>query len=172
MSLKSFDDFCAKMVNNEPLQRKDIFDERQKLVRSKILIQSLTLFGALVSINTLIMECGPQWCESYFAPIALFAAICYLYYIIRNSAQGSLFGLDGTSSQTFTACIVLTECVFIPLFKFLNADEKTEFTIINNGMLSEKFVLLLFYIIGIAVSLTVILLARRFKKSQNEEAEQ
>ncbi len=168
MSLKSFDDFCAKMVNNEPLQRKEILDERQKLVRSKILTQSLTLFGILVSVNTLIMECGLQWCESYFAPVALFIALCYLYYIVRNSSQGSLFGLDGTSSQTYIAWIVLTECVLIPLFKFFNSDEKAGFTVINNGTLSDKFILFLFFIIGASASIVVLVSARRYKKTDKE----
>ena len=102
MSLKSFDDFCAKMVNNEPLNYSAVyFDERQKIVRSKILIETLTLFGIAVTLNTLIMEWGLKWCEGYFAPIAVFMALCYLYYILRSVKQGTLFGVENPPNELY-----------------------------------------------------------------------
>lgn len=34
MSLKSFDDFCAKIVNNDPIEQKEVYDERQNMIRT------------------------------------------------------------------------------------------------------------------------------------------
>lgn len=66
MSLKSFDDFCAKIVNNDPIEQKAIFDERQSIVRSQITIRALWAFVIMTSINLTIMECGLQWCGAGF----------------------------------------------------------------------------------------------------------
>lgn len=60
MSLKSFDDFCAKIVNNDPIEQKEIFDERQLIVRSQITKRALWAFVIMSGINLIIMECGPQ----------------------------------------------------------------------------------------------------------------
>ena len=58
MSLKSFDNFCAKMVNNEPLSQKEILDERQKITRQKITLQAVILFAIMCVANTPIMDFG------------------------------------------------------------------------------------------------------------------
>ncbi|MGN0683233.1 MAG: hypothetical protein ACI4JY_06095, partial [Oscillospiraceae bacterium] len=65
MSLKSFDDFCAKMVNNEPLSQKEILDERQKITRRQITARAAVLFSILSVANTFIMDCGLKWCETF-----------------------------------------------------------------------------------------------------------
>lgn len=77
MSLKSFDEFCAKVVNNDPVDNKDIFDERQSISRTQNTMRAMRLFIVLTCLNILITECGPRWCESIIAPTALFAAIAY-----------------------------------------------------------------------------------------------
>ena len=54
MSLKSFDDFCAKIVNNDPIvSQKDIFDERQTVVRSQITTRALWAFVIMSGISLL-----------------------------------------------------------------------------------------------------------------------
>lgn len=86
MSLKSFDDFCAKIVNNDPITtQKDIFDERQTVVRSQLTTRALWAFVIMSGINLIIMECGPQWCESWVLSTALFGAIAYLYWVCANA---------------------------------------------------------------------------------------
>lgn len=56
MSLKSFDKFCERMILAEPGSQKEIFDERQKIVRSRITIEALLIFGCSAILNCMIME--------------------------------------------------------------------------------------------------------------------
>ena len=55
MSLKSFDEFCAKIINGKPVE-KEIFDERQKLVRTQITVEAFKVFTVTACVNVLIME--------------------------------------------------------------------------------------------------------------------
>ena len=93
MSLKSFDSFCLKMVNNEPLSQKEILDERQKITRQKITLQTVILFAIMFAANTLIMDFGLKWSESYAAPMMWFYLASIIYWLIANSVNGSLFGI-------------------------------------------------------------------------------
>ncbi|MBD5099470.1 MAG: hypothetical protein HDT35_08015 [Clostridiales bacterium] len=141
MSLKSFDDFCAKMVNNEPIQKKEILDERQSIVRSRITIRALWAFIIMAVVNLLVMECGPQWCESWVLSTAIFGAIAYLYWVSANARQGSLFGINGTSDVAFQAVMLITDGILIPLLVCINGDNADFFTnfFVRNGMISEYF---------------------------------
>ena len=171
MSLKSFDDFCAKMVNNEPLNYSAVyFDERQKIVRSKILIETLTLFGIAVTLNTLIMEWGLKWCEGYFAPIAVFMALCYLYYILRSVKQGTLFGVENPPSTKVGAIFCIIECIYFPLMNFTGKD--SEFLAAKDGMLTTHFVLLIFYVIAVIDAILVLIFYNLHKKAEKAEVEE
>ncbi len=107
MSLKSFDKFCEKIINGEPVDNKEIFDERQERVRTKGLIIALVCFGSLCAMNTLFMECGMCWSKSYFMPMTIFMALCYLGFLLYNARRGSLFGINGTSKAAMTASFLI-----------------------------------------------------------------
>ena len=137
MSLKSFDDFCARMVNNEPIQQKEIFDERQKLVRSQLTIRALWTFVIAACVNIIVMECGPQWCESAVLSTAVLGAAAYMYWVIANARRDTLFGI-GNSSTTNTA-MLFVDGLLIPIM-FINRDEgdKTAGFFFRNGLVSEN----------------------------------
>ena len=59
-------------------------------MRSKLIIEALTVFGAAVSLNTLVMDCGVKWCDGYFAPVVLIIALCYMYWLIRAVKKGAI----------------------------------------------------------------------------------
>ena len=44
MSLKSFDKFCERMILAEPGSEKEIYDERQKQIRTQLTVEALTVF--------------------------------------------------------------------------------------------------------------------------------
>lgn len=164
MSLKSFDKFCEKIIMGEPapINRKEIFDERQNQVRQKLTIEALTVFGAAVSLNTLIMECGAKWCEGYFAPIVLLVALCYMYWLIMVVKKGALFGVEGTAKAERTAGMLIGMSVVYSLMMFLNEDK--EIYIFRDGMLSEIFVIMLFYVIAVVCGAVTLVLAHKEKK--------
>lgn len=167
MSMKSFDKFCEKIINGEPVDNKEIFDERQNFIRTKSLVYALVLFGSLCSSNTLFMECGMRWSESYFLPIAVFMALCYLGFILHNARRGSLFGINGTSKATMTASYLMAQGIVMLVFKLI--DEKEPFCVIKDGRVSEIFLLVLFLALEILCGAVTLVIAWKFNKSKEEE---
>lgn len=172
MSMKSFDKFCEKMVNNEPLNEKAIFDERQNQLRQKYTIEALCVFAGTSFLNTLIMECGVQWSESYVMPIVVFALISYLYWVIRNAANGTLFGVNGTRAvgSTGFACVAMGSA-FLPMFLPESAEEWDVF-FINNGMVGEHFLLAIADALYFGTGIAVLIAVSRYKKSRRESSEE
>ncbi len=168
MSMKSFDKFCEKLITGEPVPQKEIFDERQSVLRTKSLVTALTCFGALSAANTMLMECGLKWSESYFGPIAIFMAVCYLVFLLDNARRGSLFGVNGTAKATMTAILLIVQgAVYI----LLNIDDEEPFCIIKDGMVSKVFLLMMFFVLVIACGIITIILAHKFNKSRESEEE-
>lgn len=170
MSMKSFDKFCEKIINGEPVESKEIFDERQSFIRTKSLVYALIWFGSLCFANTLFMECGMRWSESYFLPIAVFMALCYLGFILHNARQGSLFGVNGTSKGTMTASLLMAQGIVMLVFKLL--DEEEPFCVIKDGRVSEIFLSVLFLALEIVCGAVTLVIARKFNKSKEEKNEQ
>lgn len=173
MSLKSFDDFCAKIVNNDPIEQKVIFDERQSIVRSQITVRALWAFVIMTSINLTIMECGLQWCESWVLSTAIFGAIAHLYWVTANAKRGSLFGLNGTVPIFNQTLFIFGDSIFIPLMIFSDedhADIATSF-FIRNGMVSDYFAMVLAAVLWLTSGIVMAVNIRKFKKKELEEKE-
>lgn len=170
MSLKSFDKFCEKIIMGDPapINQKEIFDERQNQVRQKLIIEALTVFGAAVSLNTLIMDCGLKWCEGYFAPIVLILALCYMYWLIRVVKKGALFGVEGTAKAERNAGMFIGMSVVYSLM-FLNGDK--EIYIFRDGMVSEILVMMSFYVIAVVCGVVTLILAHKEKKRIRAESD-
>ncbi len=167
MSMKSFDKFCEKLITGEPVPQKEIFDERQNVLRTKSLVMALTCFGSLSAANTMLMDCGIKWCESYFGPIAIFMAVCYLVFLLDNARRGSLFGVNGTAKATSTAVLFIIQGF---VFLLIQMDEEP-FCVIKDGMVSKKFLLILFFVMEIVCGIITIILAHKFNKSRESEEE-
>lgn len=163
MSMKSFDKFCEKLITGEPIPQKEIFDERQSVLRTKSLVIALTGFGSLCAANTMLMERGLKWSESYFAPIAIFMAVCYLVFLLDSARRGALFGVNGTAKATMTAILFIVQgAVYI----LLNIDEEEPFCVVKDGMVSKVFLMMLFFVMEIVCGIVTIVLAHKFNKSQ------
>lgn len=172
MSLKSFDEFCAKMVNNDPVQQKEIFDERQKLVRSQLTIRALWAFVIVASINILVMECGPQWCESWVLSTAMIGAAAYLYWVIANAHHGTLIGVSGTSAVT-QSTMFLVDGLMIP-FVFIMHDKDSEPVtdfFFHDGMVSENLLAIIagvFLIVAAAVTMSSAYHYQKLKRNDGD----
>ena len=169
MSLKSFDDFCAKVINGDPVDTKDVFDKRQSVLRTRITMEAMRLFIILTCLNMVIMEAGPAWCESIVAPTGVFYMIAYIYWLIKNSLKSSLFGLKGTISLTNQAIIVFSLGIIMPFFIAGEREDFFECFFIRNGMVSENVILMLFCVLCIISEITVVVLARRYNKRRSED---
>ncbi len=120
MSLKSFDKFCEKVVNGEydgePV--KEIFDERQNILRMQLTKRALWLFVITSGINLIIMECGPQWCESWVMSTAIFGAAANLYWTAATARRECMFGLNGAEPIIRQMMFIFIYCLGIPLYTF------------------------------------------------------
>lgn len=168
MSLKSFDDFCAKIVNNDPIPEKEVFDERQNMTRLQLTKRALWLFVITSGINIIVMECGPQWCESRVLSTAFFGAAAYLYWVAANIRHGSLFGLHGTAPVSSQIGFLFGDTVFIPLL--ILSDKEHDDVIgnffIRNGMVSEYFMTVLNGAILLTSGIVMAVSAYRYKKNE------
>ena len=166
MSLKSFDNFCAKMVNNEPLSQKEILDERQKITRQKITLQVVILFAIMCVANTLIMDFGLKWSESYAAPMMWFYLASIIYWLIANSANGSLFGIEGTIHVKRNGFV----CFFISVVNGLAliTDEK-ELVAMKDGVLTNRFMMLIMLVMALILGIISFILAFRYNRNQKSQ---
>ncbi len=171
MSLKSFDKFCEKLILAEPGSEKEIFDERQKLIREHITFNSVLLFAGLSATNTLIMDWGLQWCGMYFAPMILFYVISYISWIMANSYKGSLFGVEGTGFVKKNAfCMIFVSIV--SLLNLLVTSFEEKFSVLKNGMLSVRFIGVIAFTLLLAAGIAAFVLAHRYEKAQKEHPEE
>lgn len=168
MSLKSFDKFCERMILADPGSEKEIFDERQKLIRERITFNSVVLFATLSAVNTITMDWGLQWCEMYFGPMILFYVISYIYWIIANACKGSLFGVGGTKFVKSNAFIMLFVSV-VNLLNLLVRSFDEEFSVIKDGMLSVRFIGVIAFTLLLIAGIAATVLAHRYDKSQEQQ---
>lgn len=168
MSLKSFDDFCARIVNNDPIPEKEVFDERQMMIRAQITTRALWLFVITSGINIVVMECGPQWCESWVLSTAFFGAVAYLYWAAANIKRGSLFGLHGTVPVSSQIGILFGDSIFLPIMILSGKEpnDVSDYFFIRNGMVSEYFMMVIDGALLLITGIVMAVSASRYKKSE------
>ncbi|MGN1341353.1 MAG: hypothetical protein ACI4WS_13760 [Oscillospiraceae bacterium] len=166
MSLKSFDKFCEKMILGEPGSEKEIYDERQKQIRTHLTVEALTVFSALSMIAVAINETGFQWCEGCFPVMVLCAALSYGWWVIRNAVKGSLFGFSGKGVK-YTAILML---IYSPIYEILLLPNDLEkLTFIENGKLTTKAVVTISLLLMVVFAIITLVLYSRKKRSEADE---
>lgn len=164
MSLKSFDKFCEKMITGEPSSEKPIYDERQNIVRSRLIIEALTIYGVASMLDAMVAEAAYMWCESYFAQMVLIAALSLMWYLIRCAAKGALFGVNGTYFAKITGCCWIGMGLFFVLYNVF----KDNMSIVSDGALSDDFVYAVSYGLLALCGIFQIIMARREDKRRKE----
>ena len=167
MSLKSFDKFCESIIMGEPKSQKEIFDERQKIVRSRITIEALLIFGCSAILNCMIMEECYKWAESQLAAMGLLVSLCLLYWQVRCAAKGCMIGTHGKFAQVFSGVYI----IFISVLGILSIDISGEPDfIIKNGALSKDFIGVVVMLILLAVGIiTLCVIRHENKRDETEE---
>lgn len=173
MSLKSFDKFCENIILGEPGSQKDVFDERQNIIRSKVMTEAFQLYAVLTFVAFIIYEAGHAYAESVVSVMVVCMAVCYMFWVIRNLCLGTLFGIKYTQTS-FTAYFILAEMIVYSFLMFDDfeetvADGKSFF--VNDGALTEVFLFSVALAIMLVSSLIIIIAVNRKKKS-DEAAEE
>lgn len=163
MSLKSFDKFCERMILAEPGNEKEVYDERQKQIRTQLTVEALTVFGAMSMLAVMINETDLQWCEGCFPVMVLCAAISYGWWVIRNAVKGSLFGISGKGVK-YAAIITL---VYSPIYEILIlSDNLGTLSFIENGMLTTETLVMFSLLLMIVFAIITLVLYSRKKRSE------
>lgn len=155
MSMKSFDKFCEKLILSEPNSEKEIYDERQKLMRMWLLVQALTGYAAASTLCVLLNELM-SFLESSFSGMVFLAAAAYLWYVIMAAVRGCLFGVSG--KQTVFNAIIVIGLTPSWIITVLPDSDEPPLALIRNGVLTEKAVILAAFILYLATSVIVLVI--------------
>lgn len=169
MSMKSFDKFCEKLITGEPIPQKEIFDERQSIMRMRLATEALVICVGLIIVNGVVTDliCQHQWAEYPVTVDALFGVLCMLWWQIRCAVKGCLVAVSGrTAQKTSTVFAILIGALTGLPYAF---DIGSEDFLIKDGRLSSDFVFLLCCVLLIGCGVFMFTAIRREEK--REEAE-
>ncbi len=169
MSMKSFDKFCERMITAEPGSEKEIFDERQKVMRMRLTIEALFICVGLIFVCGTITELfyQRQWAEYPVTVDLLFAVLCLLWWEIRCAVKGCLVAVSGRIAQKTSAIMSVLIGVLNGLRYAFDIGEDD--FLIKDGRLSADFVFLLCCALLIGGGIFMFTVIRREEK--REEAE-
>ena len=169
MSLKSFDKFCENLILTKPGSEREIFDERQKVIRLQTAVETLLIFVIVCFINCIIMDFFCQWAESYSSTLLLTGMICVMYYIIKNAAKGSYVGINGRFARKITSVTIFLMAVLNlagRMFTFVSKGG-----IVINGMLSDDFLFAISFALLAVSGVISLIVLRRTDNGDSSEAD-
>lgn len=144
MSLKSFDKFCEKMITAEPGSEKAIFDERQKIIRSRLIIEALLIYACITLINAVFMDAVYQWAEKHFSAMVLIMGVCLLYWLIRCAAKGCLIAANGSNPLKASSIMIIFISV-LNLPQYLFDIGSTDF-FFKDGRLTDELLIMISFL--------------------------
>lgn len=166
MSLKSFDKFCERLILTEPGSQKEIFDERQNVMRSRLAIEALFIYVGLTVLNSMVMELFYQWAESWMTVTLLFMVLCMLWWEIRCALKGCLLAVSGRHAQKYSAVMVIFIGVLNGLRYVFNIGDEDYF--VTDGRLSGDFVFALCFLLMIVNGIFMLCVMRHEEKNNKD----
>lgn len=147
MSLKSSDNFREQTIpaDNSDYEQ-EIFDERQKIIRSRLSIEALLVYVCAALLNSLIMDSVYAWSETHTSAMTFLLAVCAVYYTIRLYSKGCLFGTSGIKSRKVAAIMTIVIGV-INLVHFIVDIFKGRFVLQIDGRISDEFLFMAAFVI-------------------------
>lgn len=167
MSLKSFDKFLENYILGQPNNQKEIMDERQKIARTQILVETLVIFSGLAFINSFVMDLWYRWAENYAAPMLVFIMLCMVYYNIRCFAKGCLIGIDGGKAIKFAGIYAIFMGVMMGA-RFL-FDSEEDHSLFADGRVTDNCCFIAAYILFFVYGVLTIILAKADQKKKGDE---
>lgn len=166
MSLKSFDKFCERMIMGEPVDRKEVFDERQNQLRTKLIVEALWVYVGISGVATLINESVTCF-ASAVSLLAVCASVAFLWWTIRCAVKDCIFGIKGIGAVS-GAWVLLVEAVAFILMYVVDNDEPF---IGENGLVGSRLMLGIGLVVLMVSSLIVIVISIKRKKKENKSEE-
>lgn len=169
MSLRSFDKFCERLILAEQGSEKEIFDERQNVIRSRLAIEALLVYVGLTIVNSMITELFYQWAESLMTVTLLFAVICLLWWEIRCAFKGCMLAVSGRYAQKISAVMAIFIGALNELRYVFDIGEEDYF--VTDGKLSGDFVFALCFLLMIGCGIFMLCVMRHEEKRNESEGE-
>lgn len=170
MSLKSFDKFCENMIKGEPVDNKEIFDERQKMVRSRLAMEAMTVYVCLSLLASMSYEFIYQWAESITIAFMTLGAACMVYYHLRCSAKGCLIGVNGLRFKRNSAVSMMIIGGWNTfMYGSGGFDFDGSFCAAKDGMLTNDFLAVMTFAIIAVLGIIIFVKISRLKKSDARE---
>ncbi len=137
MSLKSFDKFCENMIIGNGGKEKIIYDERQKILQTKLWLEAMCIFVLAGMTNILVMDKFFNYAESYFFPMCLIMIICFFYYQFRCVAKGCFIGINGVRPLKISSFWA----IFIGIFdSFIFVFDDDVPLILSDGKIGDRLI--------------------------------
>ncbi len=170
MRLKSFDKFCERLILSEPGSQKEVFDERQNVMRSRLAIEALFLYVGMTIVNSMVTELFYQWAESQMTVTLLFAVICLLWWEIWCAVKGCMLAVSGRYAQKYSAVMIIVIGALNGFRYVFDIGEEDYF--ITDGKLSGDFVFALCFLLMIGCGIFMLCVMRHEEKRNESEVEQ
>lgn len=160
------------MILSEPGSQKEVFDERQKIMRSRLATEALLVYAAASVLLCMSVEFIYRWAESCCFLLIALGVICAVYYQIRCSAKGCLIGVNGLTAKNYSGWTMIFMSCFQIIRSVIEASdyESGEF-FLREGMLTVNFFATLTFtailIWGIIISVKISRLKKRGRTEEN-----
>lgn len=167
MSMKSFDKFCERLILTEAGSQKEIFDERQNVIRSRLAVEALLIYVGLTVVNSMVSEMFYQWGESQMTVTLLFMVLCMLWWEIRCAVKGCMLAVSGRHVQKYSSVMVIVIGA-LNGFRYV-FDIGGEDYFVTDGKLSGDFVFALCFLLMIVCGIFMLCVMRHEEKRNESE---
>lgn len=169
MSLRSFDKFCEKVVSADKntTYEKEVFDERQKIMRSQLGIEAFSVFAAAALICCFSMDFVCKWAESITAILAMLGVLSLLWFLIRCEAKGCMVAASGKQVQKNSVVMTIVVAA-LNLVRYVADLCKGEHFIKDNMLTNELLFTVCFIIMMICGIFSLCVIHRENKMNESE----
>lgn len=166
MSMKSFDKFCENLILGKSGSEKEIYDERQKIVRMHLTVEALAVYVVLSSLTLVIHDEFVRLCESSFFILALCGSAAYLWWVIRCAYKECLFGVSGKKVIN-TATFLIFYLPTILIIELL--PDSDEFTLMTESSMSDELSLIICGVLFFASSIITFAAYKKYRRKQSDD---
>lgn len=167
MSMRSFDDICEKMIPADENSRKEIFDERQKIIRLRLGIEALAIFASAALVCCGSMDFVNKWAESITCPLLAIGVLSMLWFLIRCTAKGCMVVVSGKQVQKSSAILTIVAAA-LNLPRYVADLCKGASFIKDNMLTNELLFMVCFILIMICGIFSLCVIYRENKMNESE----
>lgn len=166
MSMKSFDKFCENLILGKSGSEKEIYDERQKIARMHLTVESLAVYVVLSALTLVIQDEFVRLCESSFFILAMCGAAAYLWWVIRCAYKECLFGVSGKKVIDSATFLIF----YVPVVLLIDLlTDSDEFTLMTESGLSDELSLIICGVLMVTSCIITFAAYKKYRRKQSDD---